>query len=257
MRVEGKVALVTGGTRSIGRGISLGLAREGAKIVANYLTDKEAADWTVNAIREMGGEAVAVKADVGDTRQCRMLVEKANEAFGQVDILVSNAGIGQPHKVTETPDEEWDRVMNVNVRATFALARELMPGMIERQYGRIVTMSSNAAETGIAGAAFVTYGTSKAALIGLTKGLAHEGAPYITVNAIAPGSTDRRIAPERGEEWPPPPSMDDKFWLGRRVLLNRRGTPEDISETVLFLVSDSGSYITGQTIHVSGGVVLP
>jgi len=257
VKLEGKVALVTGGSRSIGRGISLVLAGEGAKIAANYVNDDEAAQWTVNRIREMGREATAIKADVGQIDQCRELVRRANEAFGHVDILVSNAGIGQPHQIVDTPDEEWERVMNVNVRATFALARELMPGMVERKYGRIVTISSNAALTGTAMGSFVTYATSKAALIALTKGIAREGAPYITANAICPGATSRQIAEERGEEWPPPPSLEEKRFLGMRVPLNRRGTPEDIAETVLFLVSDSACFITGQTIHVSGGGMMP
>ena len=118
-------------------------------------------------------------------------------------------------------------------------------------------MSSNCALIGIAGSAFVTYGTSKGALITLTKGIAHEGAPYITANAICPGPTNRKVVEERGEEWPPPLSLEEKSWLGRRILLNRIGTPEDIAETVLFLVSDSGCYITGQAIHVSGGNMMP
>ena len=157
----------------------------------------------------------------------------------------------------DTPDEEWERVMNVNLRATFALTRELMPGMVERKYGRIVTISSNCALTGIAQGSLVTYATSKGALNTLTKGIAHEGAPYITANAICPGGTSRKIAEERGESWPPPPSFDEKRFLGMRVPLNRTGTPEDIAATVLFLVSDSGCFITGQAIHVSGGVMMP
>ncbi len=205
MKLEGKIALVTGGSHGIGRGISLALAREGAKVVVNYSTDSDAAQWTENKIKEMGGEAAVVKADVGEIDQCKELVSKSNEAFGHVDLLVSNAGIGQQSKIVDTPDEEWDRVMNVNLRATFALARELMPGMIEREYGRIVTISSNCALTGIAQGSFVTYATSKGALNTLTKGIAHEGAPFITCNAICPGGTNRKIAEERGEKWPPPP----------------------------------------------------
>ena len=259
MKLEGLTAIVTGGSHGIGRGIAIGLAEEGAKLVVNYSQDDEAADWTINKIRGMGREAVAVKADVGETDQCRDLVRRSNEAFGQVDILVSNAGIGQPHKIVDTPDEEWERVMNVNVRATFALTRELMAGMMQRKFGRIVTISSNCALTGTAQGSFVTYATSKGALNTLTKGIAHEGAPYITANAICPGSTVRSIAEERNEEWPPPPSDHDNdiTFLGMRYLLNRKGTPEDIAATVLFLVTDSGSFITGQTIHVSGGSMMP
>ncbi len=257
MRLEGKTALVTGGTRSIGRGISMALAREGAKVAMNYVSDDEAAEWTLNRFKKEGWDGVAIKADVGETEQCRELVKKANEAFGHIDILISNAAIGQKHSIIETPDEEWDHVMNVNVRATFALARELMPGMIERQFGRVVVISSNAATTGTASASFVGYGTSKAAIIALAKGIAHEGAPYITANAVCPGGTHRETSEERGVEWPPPISYEKRSWLGRPVLLNRLATPEDVSETILFLVSDSGCYINGQTIHISGGQIMP
>lgn len=257
MKLEAKVALVTGGSRGIGRGICLVLAREGARVIVNYSRDAEAASATVDLLRAKGGDATAIRADVGEVEQCRELVRRSVETFGRVDILVSNAGIGQPHKIQDTPDDEWERVMNVNARATFVLARELMPAMIARQYGRIVTISSNIAVTGKGGASFATYGASKAALITLTKGIAHEGAPYITANAICPGPTQRQIASERGEPWPPPPSTAEVKWLGMPIPLNRRGTPEDIGEVVLFLVSDGASYITGQTIHVSGGLMMP
>ena len=117
-------------------------------------------------------------------------------------------------------------------------------------------LASNSAVTGTAQAAFVPYATSKGALITLTKGIAHEGAPWITANAICPGGTSRKIASERGETWPPAPALDDKFFLGRRVPLNRIGTPEDVAAAMLYLVSDAGCFITGQALHVSGGVVM-
>ncbi len=256
MILEGKTALVTGGGHGIGRGLCLALAKEGAKVVINYSRDDDAASWTKSLIEQDDGTAVLVKADVGYTDQCQELVEKSNQAFGHIDILISNAGIGQQSKIVDCPDEEWDRVMNVNLKATFVLARGLMPGMIDREFGRIVTISSNRAATGTAGASFVPYATSKGALETLTKGIAVEGAPWITANAISPGGTSRQIASERGEEWPPPPAMDDKFFLGRRVLLNRIGTPEDVAGAMLFLVSDSGCFVTGQNLHVSGGVVM-
>ena len=148
-------------------------------------------------------------------------------------------------------------MINVNLRATFALARAVMPSMIERQYGRVVTISSNIAYFGKGGASFATYGASKAGLIALTKGIAHEGAPYITANAIVPGGTNRQTADERGEQWPPPPAHDDKFFLGWRVPLNRIGTPEDIAAAVLYFVSDAAGFVTGQSLHVSGGSLMP
>lgn len=171
--LSGKVALVTGGGRGIGATISLVLAQAGADIAINYSTSQEEANRIRNKIEAAGGRATTLCADVGDTAECAALVRQAKEAFGQVDILVSNAGIGQPHKIVDTPDEEWERVMNVNARATFALARELLPGMIDRKFGRIVAISSNIAVYGRGGGSFATYGASKAALIALTKGIAH------------------------------------------------------------------------------------
>ena len=255
--IEDRVALVTGAGHGIGRGIAYALARAGARVVVNWSRDEAAAAHTVGRIEEAGGRALAVRADVGEIDQCRELARRSQEAFGAVDILVSNAGIGQPHRIVDTPDEEWERVINVNLRATFALARALLPGMIERRYGRVVTISSNIAYVGKGGSSFATYGASKAGLIALTKGIAHEGAPYLTANAIVPGPTNRATADERGEEWPPPPAREDKFWLGWRMPLNRTGTPEDIAAAVLFLVSDAAGFITGQALHVSGGSMMP
>lgn len=204
----------------------------------------------------MGRQAMTVQADVGDTAQCTALVRQAEEAVGPVDILVSNAGIGQPHKIVDTPDEEWEQVMNVNARATFALARELLPGMIERKFGRFVTISSNIAVYGRGGGSFATYGASKAALIALTKGIAHEGAPYVTANAILPGPTNRELADERSE---PIQIQEDqpKSWLGIPTLISRTGTGEDIAHAVAFFASDAAEYVTGQTLHVSGGLFMP
>ena len=255
--IDGRVALVTGAGHGIGRGIAYALAREGARVVVNWSRDEAAAAHTVRRITGAGGQAVAVQADVGEIDQCNELVRRAEDAFGPVEILISNAGIGQPHHIVDTPDEEWERVINVNLRATFALARAVMPSMIEHQYGRVVTISSNIGFFGKGGASFATYGASKAGLIALTKGIAHEGAPYITANAIVPGGTNRQTADERGEQWPPPPAHDDKFFLGWRVPLNRTGTPEDIAAAVLYFVSDAGCYVTGQSLHVSGGSYMP
>ena len=154
-------------------------------------------DQVQGKIEATDGRAASIGADVGDTAQCAELVRQAEETFGRVDILVSNAGIGQPHKIVDTPDEEWERVMNVNARATFALARELLPGMIKRKFGRFVAISSNIAVYGRGGGSFATYGASKAALIALTKGIAHEGAPFVTANAICPGPTVRELAEDR------------------------------------------------------------
>ena len=254
--LSGKIALVTGGGNGIGATISLVLAQAGADIVVNYNTSESKANKIRDKIEAMGRRAVAIQADVEDTGQCKELVRYANEAFGRVDILVSNAGIGVPHEIVNTPDEEWEHVMNVNARATFALARELLPGMIQRKFGRVITISSNAAVYGHAATAFAPYAASKAALIALTKGIAHEGKPYVTANAICPGSTDRRLPEERTE--PILIREDKQFdWLGIPYLVNRKGIPEDIAHAVAFFASNAAEYITGQTLHVSGGLFMP
>jgi 3-oxoacyl-[acyl-carrier protein] reductase len=254
--LSGKVALVTGGGNGIGATISLVLAQAGADIVLNYNTSESKANKIRDRIEAMGQRAVAIQADVGDTGQCKELCRRANKSFGRVDILVSNAGIGQPHKIIDTPDEEWDRVMNVNARATFALARELLPGMVQRKFGRFIAISSNIAVYGRGGGSFATYGASKAALIALIKGIAHEGRPFVTANAICPGPTDRLLAEERIE--PVRIHENQEFnWLGIPMLINRKGTAEDIAHAVAFFASDAAEYITGQTLHVSGGLFMP
>lgn len=254
--LSGRIALVTGGGNGIGATISLVLAQAGADIVVNYNTSESKANKIRDKIEALGRRAVVVKADVEDTGQCKELVRRGEEAFGRVDILASNAGIGQGNRLVDTTDEEWDHVMNVNVRATFALARELLPGMIQRKFGRFVTISSNVAVYGHGGASFSGYAASKAALIALTKSIAFEGAPYVTANAICPGPTDRRLPEERTE--PIRISEGDQLnWLGIPYLVNRKGIPEDIAHAVAFFVSDAAEYITGQTLHVSGGLFMP
>ena len=251
-----KVALVTGGGRGIGATISLVLAQAGADVVINYSTSEEESKRIQSKIEAAGGRAATIRADVGDTAQCAALVRQAEETFGRVDILVSNAGIGQPHKIVDTPDEEWERVMNVNARATFALARELLAGMIKRKFGRFVTISSNIAVYGRGGGSFATYGASKAALIALTKGIAHEGAPFVTANAICPGTTARELAEDRTT----PIQIQEDLpmnWLGIPILISRKGTPEDIAHAVSYFASPAAEYVTGQTLHVSGGLFMP
>ena len=254
--LSGRIALVTGGGNGIGATISLVLAQAGADIVINYNTSESKANRIREKIEAMGQRAIALQADVGDIEQCKELVRRANDAFGKVDILASNAGIGQPNRLMDTKDEEWERVMNVNARATFVLARELLPGMIQRQFGRFITISSNVAVYWRGGGSFSVYAASKAALIALTKAIAHEGAPYITANAICPGATDRRLLEERTE--PILIQEDEKLnWLGIPYLINRKGTPEDIAHAVAFFASDAAEYVTGQTLHVSGGLFMP
>ena len=254
--LSGKVALVTGGGRGIGATTSVMLARLGADVAINYDTSGEEADKIQSKIASLGRRVVTIQADVGEISQCEALVRRTEEAFGRVDILVSNAGMGQPHKIVDTPDEEWERVMNVNARATFALARKLLPGMMERKFGRIVTISSSIALYGTGGGSFTTYAASKAALIALTKGIAHEGAPFVTANTILPCSIKkyRELAEERTIRIEESQKID---WLGMRILTSRRGEPEDIAHAIAFFASDGAEYITGQALHVGGGSLMP
>ena len=254
--LTGKVALVTGGGRGIGATTSVMLARLGADVAINYNNSQGQADKITRKIESLGRRAVSFQADVGEIAQCESLVRQTEDAFGRVDILVSNAGMGQPHKMVDTPDEEWDRVMNVNARATFVLARKLLPGMMERKFGRIVTISSAIAAYGTGGGSFTTYAASKAALIALTKGIAHEGAPYVTANTILPNSIKKypELAEERTIEIEEGKKMD---WLGMRILTGRRGEPEDIAHAIAFFASDGAEYITGQSLHVGGGSLIP
>ena len=256
--LSGRVALVTGGGRSIGATICLVLARAGADVAVNYHTSGAEARNICAKIEAMGRRAVAIRADVADVAQCEDLVREAEAAFGRVDILVSNSGTGQPHKIVDTTCAEWDRVMNVNARATFVLARKLLPGMMARRFGRFVTISSNIAVYGTGGGSFATYAASKAAMIAMTKGIAHEGAPYVTANAILPCMIRkyRDVEEERSE----PIRIDeaqDLRWLGIPILARRRGEPEDVAHAVAFFASDAAEYVTGQSLHVSGGLFMP
>lgn len=256
MSLNGRVALVTGGGKGIGGAISLALSKVGADIVINYSRSENEAVKIADLIRDSGAKAEIVQADVGDTSQCKQLVRRSIALFGKVDILVSNAGVGQPDDIVDATDEEWDRVMNINARATFALARELLPSMMERKFGRVVTISSNVAAYGRGGASGVIYAASKAALIAVTKCIAHEGGPYITANVICPGPTDRHPEHDRRE----PIKVDEtrqRIWLGIKYLTGRSGVPEDIAHAVSFFAAEEAGDVTGQTLHVSGGLILP
>ena len=165
----------------------------------SYNSSSDKAVQIGQEITEMGRRAVAFQCDVGDSAQCDDLARKAEKAFGQIDVLISNAGMGQGNGIAKTPDEEWERTMNVNARASFCLARALLPGMVERKFGRVVTISSNVGVYGRGGASGIAYAASKAALIAVTKGIAHEGAPHVTANCILPGPTSTDHPNDREE----------------------------------------------------------
>ena len=248
-RVEGKVALVTGASRGIGREIALTLAREGASVGVNHLPDAEQAALAatlVDEIRTLGPRAVALPADVTDAAAVRQAVRALVEAFGRVDVLVTNAGIIHRQPLVDVSEADWARVIAVNLTGTFNAIQAVLPHLIRQRSGKIVTVASELALIGRAGAA--AYAASKAGVIGLTKSAARELSPLgINVNAVAPGPTDTdmlRLNPQFRDE------------NKANVPLGRWGHPRDVARTVLFLASDDSDYYAGQVLSPNGGVVM-
>jgi len=242
-----KVALVTGASRGIGRGIALEMAREGADVVVNYTRSEQEAKEVGRSIEALGRRVVVVKADVSRAGEVEMMRKQVLKKFGGVDILVNNAGVHHHLKSWEIDDAEWRRVLSVNLDGVFLCSKAFSHEMRAKKWGRIINISSIIAFTGTDHEAH--YGASKAAVVGLTKSLALELAGYeITVNAIAPGwiKTDMTsgMTPE-----------ENKRTL-QLIPLGRMGQPEDIAHVAVFLASEKASFITGQTIHVNGGEAM-
>lgn len=243
----GKVAVVTGGSRGLGRATAILLAERGAKVVVNYHQRQDAADEVVRRITEAGGEAMAVQADVGIWEDAQRLVLQTIERFGQLHILVNNAGTTRDALLMRMSEQEWDLVIQTNLKSAFNCSKAAHRQMLKQRYGRIVNISSVA---GIAGNAGQTnYTAAKAGLIGFTKALAKElGSRSITVNAVAPGYIPTELSSSI------PPELVAK---GMELTpLGHPGTPEDIAFAVAFLVSDEARYITGQVLAVDGGLTM-
>ena len=243
-----KIALVTGGSRGIGRAICVRLAKAGMDIVFNYQSGAEAAEETKKLVEEQGSKVLAVKADISKSEDCDMLIKEAL-AFGdgRIDVLVNNAGITRDNLLARIKDEDLDAVLNVNLKGTFYMMRGITKIMLKQKYGRIINMSSIVGVMGNAGQ--VNYSASKAAVIGMTKSLAREVASRkITVNAVAPGmiETDMTDAiPESAREN-----------ILNSIPFKEMGKPEDIANMVAFLASDEAKYITGQVFCVDGGMAI-
>lgn len=247
MQLAGQVALVTGASRGIGRAVATLLAREGAAVVVNYHRNAEAARTVTREIEQAGGQAIPWQADVADAEACRAMVGAVAERFGSFDILVNNAGHALEKLLLDTADDEWDRLMAVHLGGMYALTRAALPHMIQRRYGRVVTISSIWGISGAAGE--VAYSTVKAGQIGFTKALAQEvGHLGVTVNCVAPGAIDTDMnAGLTGD--------DLQAWLDRTPV-GRLGTAPEVADVVRFLTSPGAGFITGQIWSPNGGVVI-
>lgn len=245
--LEGKKALVTGGSRGIGRAIALALAEAGADVAVNYAGGEAAAAETAQAVEALGRRAIAIKANVGKPGEFEAMVKQVIEAFGSLDILVNNAGITRDNLIMRMKEEEFDQVIETNLKGVFNGIKAVTRPMMKQRAGRIINISSVVGALGNPGQA--NYVAAKAGVIGLTKSSARELASRgITVNCIAPGF----IATDMTDKLP----AEMREQLSGQIPLARLGQPEDIARAVRFLASDEAAYMTGQTVHVDGGMYM-
>jgi len=247
MTLVGKVALVTGGSRGIGRAVALKLAENGADVAINYAGNTAAAEEVKAAIEKLGRKAMLVQGSVADTDGVQAIVNQVVKELGRLDILINNAGITRDGLLMRMKEADWDAVLETNLKGVFNCSKAVMRTMMKQKSGRIVNMASVVGEMGNAGQA--NYAAAKAGVIGFTKSLAKEVASRgITVNAVAPGF----IATDMTKVL----TDDQKAEMAKTIPLGRAGQPEDVANAVLFLVSDEAAYITGQVLNVDAGMVM-
>ncbi|XQY93477.1 3-oxoacyl-[acyl-carrier-protein] reductase [Metabacillus sp. HB246100] len=241
------VALVTGASRGIGKAIALDLAKNGAVVAVNYAGNEVKANEVVEEIKSMGGSAVAIKADVSNGEEVQGMIKTVIDEFGRIDILINNAGITRDNLLMRMKDEEWDDVINTNLKGVFLCTKGVTRQMMKQRSGRIINITSVVGISGNPGQA--NYVAAKAGVIGLTKTTAKELASRnITVNAVAPGFITTDMTDELSEEV--------KGEMLKQIPLAKLGEPSDIANLVTFLASEKSKYITGQTMHVNGGMVM-
>ena len=245
--LTGKVALVTGAGRGIGREIALTLARNGAAVIVNYNGSKERAEEVVDSIKEQGGNAEAIQCNVADFEASAQMVKDVLGKYGKVDILVNNAGITRDNLIMRMSEQDYDAVLDTNLKGAFNMIRHLSKAFLKQSYGKIINISSVSGVMGNAGQS--NYSASKAGLIGLTKSVARELASRnVCVNAVAPGFIETEMTDVLSE------NVKDN--MKNLIPLGKMGSAQDVADLVLFLAGKSSDYITGQVIHVDGGMVM-
>jgi len=246
-RLEGRVAVVTGGGRGIGRAISIAFAKEGADVVVNYATKEQPAQEVSEIIKKLGRKAVIVKGNVAVKADAEKVIQTAIDNFGKIDILVNNAGVSKPNMLYKMTEEQWNEVIDIQLKGPFLCIQAASKYMMERKSGKIINVTSSAGLWGTKGQ--INYSSAKGGIVALTKSAARELAGFgVTVNVVQPGY----VSTEMTEKIRTDPKLKEIY--AGRILLGRFAEPEEVAQTFVFLASDDANYITGQLICVDGGL---